>query len=124
MPIRFCWCIIDINGFRIVYIPLEVGVIVAWQGVGGIGMGSGIRISDFFCGGALVICTGGKFGWNIGFLNVTIFAPSCFCSVASFAFFAFFFDFLDFPVGGCGGGGSGIIMVFGVSVKDAKKMLL
>lgn len=100
-----------------VYIPFEVGVIVAWQGVGGIGMGSGIRISDFFCGGAFVIWTGGRFGWNIGLRKVTILVPSCFCSVASAAFLAFFLDFFDFPVG-CGAGGSGIIIVFGVSVKD------
>lgn len=105
----------DINGFLMVYIPLEVGVIVAWHGVGGIGIGSGICISGFF--GALVICTVGRLGWNIGFRNVTILAPSCLVSF-SLAFLAFFLDFLDLPTFCIGiGVGSGTMMVFGGSGK-------
>lgn len=124
IPMRLCWCIMDISGFLMVYIPFEVGVMVAWQGAGGIGMGSGIRIcSAFFCTGVVDICTGGRFGWNMGFLSVTILA-SCLGSSAA-AFLAFFLAFLDLPAGGAaGGGGSGTMIGFGGSVDISKEIIL
>ena len=101
------------------YIPLDVGVIVAWQAFGGMGIGSGIRIcSCFFCVGWFVTCTGGRLGWNMGFRRVTILAPSGLASsAAKAAFLAFFLAFLDLPTGG---GGSAIITGFGGSVNGKK----
>lgn len=112
-----CWCIIDISGLRIVYIPLEVGVIVAWQAFGGMGIGSGSLISGFLTTGGefelvVDIWTGGKLGWNMGLRRVTIFVGSGLVSASAAAFLAFFLAFLDFPTG-CGSatmtclGGSG-----------------
>lgn len=84
---------------------------VAWHGAGGMGMGSGIRISAFFCGG-VETCTGGRLGWNMGLRRVTILAS---LGSSAAAFLAFFFAFLDLA-GGAGGGGSGMSIVFGGSV--------
>lgn len=85
-------------------IPFDEGVMVAWQALGGIGIGSGSLISGFVglvtwlvTGGEFVIWTEGRLGWNMGLRRVTILVASGLESSAAPFFLFFFLFFLDFP---------------------------